>query len=94
MASYLIRKKDSEEEKAYYLNLASRPLKKSFSKYRGVQKNKSPERPYRVMLTYRGVRYNLGCYASEEKAALIYNAAALKIIGPHAVINKIEATDQ
>lgn len=79
-----------QSDKDYYLALARRPLRPNkFSKYRGVQKNKDPDRPFRVMLTHKGRRYNLGAYANEDHAARIYNYAALKIIGEYAVLNEV-----
>jgi len=92
MPSYFNTKKSDKER---YLALASRPLRSDkFSKYRGVQKNKNPEVPYRVMLTHKGRRYNLGAYADEDRAARIYNNAALKIIGPYAVLNIIDSDNE
>lgn len=88
MVSYLTK---AMSDKDFYLSQARRPLKKNkFSKYRGVSKG-SRNNPYRAMLTYKGRRYYLGEFATEDQAALAYNKAALAIIGSHAIINDVPA---
>ena len=83
---YFLRSKKSDEER--YLNLASRPRRaNAFSKYRGVVKSSNPKIPYRVQFKYQGKTYQFGAFADEVEAARVYNQAALKIIGPHAVLN-------
>jgi hypothetical protein len=87
MPGYFRRKMTDE---AYYLSMANRPLPKNkFSKYRGVNKNNNPAKPYRVCFKHKGINYYVGAYVNEEDAAKAYNKAALKIIGAHAVLNEI-----
>ena len=74
----------------YYLSMANRPLPaNSTSRYRGVSRTNSANLPWRAALGYRGARHYLGTFATEREAALAYNAAALRIIGEHAVINEV-----
>lgn len=83
---YFLRSSKSDEER--YLSLANRPRRKdSFSKYRGVVKSSNPKIPYRVQFKYQGKTYQFGAFVDEVEAARVYNKAALKIIGPHAVLN-------
>ncbi len=78
-------------EKEYYQKLAGRPFPKSkFSKYRGVQKNRNPKKPYRASFKYAGRSYYIGSYVTELEAAQAYNEAALRIIGDHALINDLD----
>lgn len=86
MASYY-RKKLSDKE--YYLSQALRPLRTdAYSPYRGVTKG-TPTHPYRVSLTHKGVRYQIGLFTTELEAAHAYNQAALRIIGDYAVLNEL-----
>lgn len=87
MPSYFKRKMTDEE---YYLSMANRPLPKNkFSKYRGVNKNSNPEKPYRVCFKYKGINYYIGAYADEIEAAFAYNRAAKAVVGEHAILNEI-----
>jgi hypothetical protein len=80
----------STTKEAYYLSMANRPRPAGASSaYRGVSRSVNPKLPWRAALGYRGARYYLGNHATEREAALAYNAAALRIIGEHAVINLI-----
>jgi hypothetical protein len=85
-ASYY-RKKMSDKD--YYLSQALRPQRPgAFSQYRGVTKG-SPTHPYRVALTHKGVRHQIGLFVDELEAARAYNEAALRIIGDYAVLNEV-----
>lgn len=80
----------SKSEIEFYLVHARRPLPKNkFSRFRGVQKNGDPKKPFRVSLTFNGRRFMGGTYASEIEAAKAYNKLVLKVIGPKAFINEI-----
>jgi hypothetical protein len=78
------------KDEEYYLSMANRPLPKNkFSKYRGVNKNSNPDKPYRVCFKYKGVNYYIGAYVDELEAARAYNKAAKAVIGEHAMLNEI-----
>jgi hypothetical protein len=73
----------------YYLALANRPRPaNASSKYRGVSRY-AGKNGWRAALGYRGRRYYLGIFETQEEAAAAYNRAALRIIGSHAVLNQI-----
>ena len=86
MGFYMKRRMSDEQ---YYLSMANRPQRQDkFSKYRGVTKG-SKNYKYRAVLVYKAVRYYLGNFNDEVEAAKAYNEAALRIIGPHAVLNDL-----
>jgi hypothetical protein len=95
MPGYLYKNKTDIE---YYLIWASRPLPKNkFSKYRGVQKNNNPDKPYRVAIRFKARQHIIGTFTDEIAAAKAYNEAALRIIGEAArpLLNEIpETTEQ
>ena len=79
-----------DDEVSYYLSLVKRPLKKNkTSKYRGVCYLK-PRNLYSARLDFKGRKYYLGAFKTEDEAAIAWNNAALKIIGPHVPLNVIE----
>lgn len=79
MSGYLYKNKSDIE---YYLIWANRPLPKNkFSKYRGVQRNTDPAKPYRVAFRFKCQHYVIGAFSDELEAARAYNRAALSIIG-------------
>jgi hypothetical protein len=75
---------------AFYRSMAQRPLPKNkTSRFRGVQKNTNPDKPYRVCFTFNRRRYYIGAYADELEAARVYNEAVLRVIGEHAILNDL-----
>lgn len=74
----------------YYQSMANRPLPKNkVSRFRGVQKNGNPEKPFRVCFSFNRQRYYIGAYADEIEAARAYNRAVLQVIGEQAILNEI-----
>lgn len=81
-------------DKDFYLSQANRSLPPNkFSKYRGVQKNTNPKKPYRAAFRYKGKQYLLGAFENELDAARAYNKAALAIIGDYALLNELPDDD-
>ena len=75
-----------------WLDLSSRPLRGTVSKYRGVQLNTGHQtKPFRAMLVYRGRRYYGGAFATQEEAALKWNELVMKHIGPavSSILNEV-----
>jgi hypothetical protein len=66
-----------------------RPVLGSSSKYKGVHWYRQ-SRKWRAKIQVNGVSYYLGLHASEEEAALAYNAAALQAFGTYAYLNQID----
>jgi hypothetical protein len=94
MPGYLYKNKTDIE---YYLIWAGRPLPKNkFSKYRGVQKNNNPEKPYRVAIRFKARLHIVGTFTEEIAAARAYNEAVLRIIGEAArpLLNEIPETTE
>ena len=60
------------------------------SRYKGVTKKR---RRWTARITYNGTRRSLGTFASEEEAALAYDAAARKLFGEYARPNFPERRD-
>lgn len=61
------------------------------SKYKGVCLDKgSKKNPFRAYITVDYKRINLGQYSTEEKAAEVYNQAAIKYFGEYAKVNEIK----
>lgn len=87
MGSYWSTPKSEIE---FYLVHARRPLPKNkFSRFRGVQKNSNPDKPFRVAISFNGRCVFGGTYADEIEAAKAYNKLALRVIGPKAFLNEI-----
>ncbi len=59
------------------------------SRFKGVTINLSRTSPWKARITRDGRRKYLGCFASEEKAALAYNEAATRIFGEFARLNEV-----
>lgn len=59
------------------------------SKHKGISWWKKAKR-WESRITYRGKTYRLGLFESEEKAALAYNEAAIRLHGEFAVLNKVQ----
>lgn len=79
-----------DDEIKYYLSMANRPLKPDKRcKYKGVTFYVG-RNLYCARLNYKGKRYYIGQYKTEKEAAIAWNNAALKIIGPYVPLNIIE----
>lgn len=75
---------------AFYRSMMNRPLPKNkTSRFRGVQVNRNPKKPFRVAFSFNRRRYYIGAYADEIEAARAYNEAVMKIIGDKAILNEI-----
>ena len=62
------------------------------SKYKGVRWSKPAKKwVARIMVNYKAI--HIGCYDSEQEAALAYNKAALEYFGEYAKINVIKPLD-
>jgi hypothetical protein len=57
------------------------------SPYRGVSRAHPTARRWRVQVRHRGVAHNVGTYDEEVEAARAYDATALQLHGPGAVLN-------
>lgn len=62
------------------------------SKYIGVTKNKY--NTWNASIRNNKIRIKLGCFKTEEAAALAYNEASIKINGNHAVLNILSKTPE
>ena len=64
------------------------------SKYKGVLLNRcSPTQNYQAKIMKNGKQIHLGTFNTQEKAALAYNKAAIKLFGEYACLNKVEEVD-
>jgi hypothetical protein len=82
------RKRSSDD--AFYRSMANRPLPKNkTSRFRGVQKNNNPKKPYRVSFSFNRRRYYIGAFADELEAARAYNEAVLRVIGDESILNDL-----
>lgn len=65
--------------------------KESRSKYKGVvsQEARSKKNPWKATIKYDGKTIHLGCYKTEEEAAMVYDSAAIRLFGPFAKTNQI-----
>lgn len=73
-------------------NEANKPKRQGnvSSKYKGVIKMKGRKKCWRAIITKNSMRRELGCYYTEEEAALAYNKAALEEFGQFAFLNDVE----
>ena len=80
--SYSNTKRMSKAER--WLSLTGRSHSvRGASRFRGVTRNtQDPSRPWRASLVFDGRTFFLGSHATEEEAALAWNQAALRHIGP------------
>ena len=61
------------------------------SKFKGVTKmpDRYKNKPWLAQIRCRGKNYNLGMYATQEKAAVVYNKKASELFGEYAFLNVI-----
>lgn len=67
------------------------PHKNCSSKYKGV--TVKPNGRSRSSITHLGIRYDLGCFLTEEAAALAYNSASRELHGAYGYLNVIDLED-
>ena len=70
-------------------NMNRRPSMKT-SKYKGVYFRKDTGK-WRAEIKADGCRSNIGCYGTEESAAIAYNEAAKSLHGEYARLNIVSA---
>lgn len=66
----------------------SRPVVGTSSQFKGVTWHRGV-RKWQAQIGAAGKCRYLGCFASEEDAALAYNEAALELFGPRAFLNEV-----
>lgn len=78
--------KSGTSKSEVWLRLTARPHSvRGASRFRGVQRaNSNPRLPWRASLRFDGRTFSGGTYATEEEAALAWNALALRVVGPDA----------
>ena len=59
------------------------------SRYKGVSRAADHVNPWRARITRDGHTLSLGCFPTEEAAAVAYNAAALEVHGEFACLNEV-----
>lgn len=67
-------------------------LKNSSSKYKGVKYRtncRNGHKPWRASITHNKKQHMLGCFFTQEEAALTYNYYAKKYFGEHARLNEV-----
>lgn len=58
------------------------------SRFKGVSLSKnSKSKPWRAAIRFNHILYNLGEYATEQEAAIMYNEAAIRLHGEYARLN-------
>lgn len=62
------------------------------SRYRGVTNHRSKRSPWYASITCQKEYHYLGCFQTEEEAALAYNAAAILLFGEKAYLNVLSAS--
>lgn len=67
---------------------STKTIKTTTSRYKGVYFCKNTAN-YRAKIMKDGISIHLGCYASEEQAALKYNEAAKQLFGEFAHLNEV-----
>lgn len=60
------------------------------SKYRGVSPNRSAGGAWKASVCFKGRRYYIGIFQTEEEAALAYNKKALEVIGDGPWLNEVD----
>lgn len=65
-----------------------RPRAGCSSKFKGVSYHQQNER-WRATIVLNGKQISLGCYATEEEAAVIYNRKAAEVFGEFARLNVV-----
>ena len=66
--------------------LNSKPMHNRTSKYKGVKRNKKNNN-WRVNISYKGNKYEIGSFVDEEMAARAYDKKAKQLFGEFAYLN-------
>ena len=69
-----------------------RPIRGGMSRYKGVHWHKANKNWISSIRT-DGKVYHLGCYDSEQEAALAYNKSAIKLFGECAMLNLVSTSE-
>ena len=89
----LDNRKENLREATSSQNAANSRSKNNTSRYKGVRKLpdiKSGSRQWQARVKHNYREIHVGCFHTEEEAALAYNEKAVELWGEHAHLNKVE----